>query len=140
MHPCQFPVALVERLLLALTNEGDLVVDPYIGVGTTAVAGLFRNRRSAGADTEERYLRIAGERLQQAAQGTLPVPPLDMPVYRPTGNEAVARMPEEWTEGESQASGSRDLMADVSAMGRTLGSEVAPWTGNSLHLLLSLDW
>jgi len=39
-HPCQFPVALVQRLVLALSNEGDIVFDPFLGVGSTAVAGI----------------------------------------------------------------------------------------------------
>ncbi len=47
------------RLVLALSNDYDLVVDPYIGVGTTAVTSLLCNRKSAGADIEERYLDIA---------------------------------------------------------------------------------
>ncbi len=98
VHPCQFPVALVERLILALTNEGDLVVDPYAGVGTTAVASFLKKRRSAGADTEWRYIEIAMGRLEEAAQGTLPIRPLNKPVYQPTGNEKVASVPEEWVE------------------------------------------
>ncbi len=47
-HPCQFPVELVERLVLALSNEGDLVVDPFMGAGSTLVAALMNRRRSAG--------------------------------------------------------------------------------------------
>lgn len=97
-HPCQFPVGLVERLILALANEGDLVVDPYVGVGTTAVASYLRNRRSAGADTEEGYLQIARGRLEQARRGTLPRRPLNKPVYRPTGNEKAAQIPKEWAQ------------------------------------------
>ncbi len=95
-HPCQFPVALVERLVLALTNEGDLVVDPYIGVGTTAVASLMHNRRSAGADLEPRYLDIARERLQMAWNGTLRTRPLNKPVYQPGSNSTLTQIPEEW--------------------------------------------
>lgn len=95
-HPCQFPVALVERLILALTNEGDLVVDPYIGVGTTAVASVLCNRRAAGADVEERYLRIARERVIQAWSGTLRYRPLNKPVYQPDSRSATARRPYEW--------------------------------------------
>lgn len=70
-HPCQFPVGLVERLILSLTNQGDLVVDPFIGSGTTAVAAILHGRRCAGVDKEKRYLEIAGERIQKAARGVL---------------------------------------------------------------------
>ena len=96
-HPCQFPVALVERLVLGLTNEGDLVVDPYMGVGTTAAASTRHGRRAAGADIDARYLEIARERVQQAWAGTLRVRPLNKPLYRPDTRSAVARVPEEWS-------------------------------------------
>lgn len=99
-HPCQFPVALVERLVLGLANEGDLVVDPYIGVGSTAVACVLHGRRCAGADTEARYLGIAHERIMQAWAGTLRLRPLNKPIYEPDSRSAVARMPEEWDATE----------------------------------------
>ena len=51
IHPCQFPIELVERLVLALTNFGDLVLDPYIGAGSAACAAVLHGRRAAGADT-----------------------------------------------------------------------------------------
>jgi adenine-specific DNA-methyltransferase len=96
IHPCQYPVALIERLVLALTNEGDLVVDPYMGVGTTAVASLRRKRRAAGSDTEERYLKVAEDRIRKAQAGVLPVRPLNKPVYKPKRSSSVAQVPEEW--------------------------------------------
>ena len=40
VHPCQFPVELIERCVLALTNEGDWVLDPYSGVGSAIIAGI----------------------------------------------------------------------------------------------------
>jgi DNA modification methylase len=95
-HVCQFPVALVATLILALTNEGDLVVDPYIGVGSTAVTAFLYRRRSAGADIHARYLTIAQERLEMAQAGTLQIRPLNKPIYEPDPNTAVARVPEEW--------------------------------------------
>lgn len=98
-HPCQFPVGLVERLVLALTNPGDLVIDPYAGVGTTAVACVLHNRKSAGADTEAYYLQTARERVIRAAKGQLKYRPMNDPVYVPDPNTAVARVPEEWKNG-----------------------------------------
>lgn len=97
-HPCQFPIGLIKRLVLALTNEGDLVVDPYIGVGTTAAASLLCNRRSAGADIEERYLDIARGRVIQTWEGTLRFRPMNKPVYKPTGKASVDKIPEEWNK------------------------------------------
>jgi adenine-specific DNA-methyltransferase len=91
IHPCQFPVELAERLVLALTNEGDLVVDPFMGVGTVCVAAIMHNRRSAGVDIIEKYVRTARRRVERAARGALPVRPRHRPVYQPKG--AVARSP-----------------------------------------------
>lgn len=95
IHPCQFPVELVERLILALTNPGDLVVDPYIGVGTTACAAVRHKRRAAGADTVQEYLDAARERVGSALLGKLPTRPMDRPVYQPDPRTAVARRPSE---------------------------------------------
>lgn len=86
IHPCQFPVELVERLVLALTNEGDLVLDPYMGVGTTAVAALRHRRRSAGAEIVAEYVEIARQRIKLAAAGLLRTRPMNRPVYEPPGN------------------------------------------------------
>jgi len=96
IHPCQFPVALVERLVLCMTRPGDLVVDPYIGVGTTAVAAVLHGRRAAGADVEARYLEIAAERIRRAWEGTLKTRPMNQPLYEPDSRTTVARIPEEW--------------------------------------------
>jgi len=95
-HPCQFPIGLVQRLILALTNPGDLVVDPYCGAGTTMVAAFLAKRRSAGADTEERYLEMAHERLQKAELGILPIRSMNQPVYEPKSNSSTIKIPEEW--------------------------------------------
>ena len=48
IHPCQFPVELVERCVLALTNKNDIVYDPFAGVGSTLVAALKNGRRAQG--------------------------------------------------------------------------------------------
>ena len=95
-HPCQFPVELVERCVLALTNEEDWVLDPYAGVGSALIAGLKNGRRVAGAEKELTYVDIASERIQKLAKGTLKLRPLGKPVYAPTGKEAVAQIPLEW--------------------------------------------
>lgn len=102
IHPCQFPVALAERLVLALTNRGDLVVDPYMGVGSTAVACVRNGRRVAGADIEKRYLDVAVERIQAAWEGTLPIRPLNKPVYEPASGMSLTQIPKEWAEESSR--------------------------------------
>jgi len=95
IHPCQFPVELVERLVLALTNKGDLVVDPYMGVGSAACAALLHGRRAAGADVKPEYLRIASDRVKSAWRGNLARRPLDRPVYVPKPTDRIAQMPAE---------------------------------------------
>lgn len=95
IHPCQFPVELVERLVLALTNEGDLVLDPYIGVGSTAVAGVLHNRRAVGADIVAEYIEIARTRVTSAVAGLLRTRPMHKPIYEPSSESPLARTPEE---------------------------------------------
>ncbi len=82
-HPCQFPVELVERLVLALTGIGDWVMDPFLGVGSAAVAALLHKRRAAGAEVVSQYVEIARLRMRAAQKGELRIRPMDRPVYRP---------------------------------------------------------
>jgi adenine-specific DNA-methyltransferase len=91
IHPCQFPVELVERFVLALTKPGDLVIDPYMGVGTTACAAVLHGRRAAGAEIMPAYLKIARERVRLALEGHLLTRPVGRPVHRPNPNSALAR-------------------------------------------------
>jgi adenine-specific DNA-methyltransferase len=94
IHPCQFPIELVERLVLALTKPGDLVVDPYIGVGSAACAAVLHGRRAAGADTVAEYLQVARERVKRALEGELRRRPLGRPIYQPSPNDRIAQRPE----------------------------------------------
>lgn len=82
-HPCQFPVELIERLVLALTNPNDWVLDPFLGVGTTIAAAVRHKRRGAGAEIMPEYVDIAKKRIQNAVQGLLKVRPMHKPVYDP---------------------------------------------------------
>jgi adenine-specific DNA-methyltransferase len=88
IHPCQFPVELIERLVLSLTNEGDLVVDPFSGVGSTAIASLIHNRKAAGAEIVEEYVTIAKQRILDAENGKLRIRPMERPVYDPQESNA----------------------------------------------------
>jgi len=96
VHPCQFPIELVERLVLALTDKGDLVVDPYLGVGSAACAAVLHGRRAAGSEILAGYLETARQRIEAALEHRLPRRPLDRPVYRPDRTVKVARRPREF--------------------------------------------
>lgn len=65
-HPAPFPVALPRRLIELYTYRGDLVLDPFIGSGTTAVAAIETGRHYVGFDTEESYLELAERRVTGA--------------------------------------------------------------------------
>ena len=82
-HPCQFPVELIERLVLALTDESDWVLDPFMGVGTTAIAALAHNRKAIGAEIMAEYVGIARDRIRRAERGELLIRPMQRPVYDP---------------------------------------------------------
>ena len=72
-HPTQKPLALVERCLSASTHEGDLVLDPFLGSGTTAAACAKLGRRCVGLEAERAHLETAVRRLPS------PQLPLDDP-------------------------------------------------------------
>ena len=98
IHPCQFPIELVERCILALTNEGDNILDPFCGVGTTLIAGLKNSRKVIGVDKELEYIKIAEQRIAQFFNGDLKLRPLGKKVYQPTGREKVSQRPKEWLD------------------------------------------
>jgi len=64
-HPTQKPVALILRLIVASTDGGDMILDPFLGSGTTAVAAKKLNRKCIGIEIEERYCEIAANRCRQ---------------------------------------------------------------------------
>lgn len=97
-HPCQFPIELVERCVLALTNEGSWVLDPFSGVGSSVIGAIKNNRNAIGIDKEEQYCGIAAERIKSLIQGKLKYRPVNKPIHVPSKNEKVAKIPEEWSQ------------------------------------------
>jgi adenine-specific DNA-methyltransferase len=83
VHPCQFPVELIERLVLSMTNEDDWVLDPFLGTGTSILAALKHNRRGAGAETMQQYVDIVHDRIKKLINGVLKTRPMNKPVYDP---------------------------------------------------------
>lgn len=102
-HPCQFPVELVERCVLSMTETTDWVLDPYAGAGTTLVAAVRNGRRGMGSEQDGQYIRLAEDRIAQAVNGTLKVRKLGTPVHTPTGREKVSQMPESWKKPEERS-------------------------------------
>ena len=90
-HPCQYPVELIERLVLSMTNEGDWVLDPFLGTGTSIVAAMLHNRRGAGAEINKKYIKLAKNRIVKTGNGTLKTRPMNKPVYDPkaSGNKLI---------------------------------------------------
>lgn len=94
-HPCQFPVAIPQRLIRALTDKAAIVLDPFMGSGTTALACLLENRKFIGAEIQPDYYNISIERIQNALKGEIDIRE-DIPVAKPNLNTAVAKLPEEF--------------------------------------------
>ena len=92
IHECQFPISLVDRLVKSLTSEGELVFDPFLGVGSTTAAAVRLNRRVAGSEIMENYYKIAAQRTKAAYAGTLPIRD-DIPPYTPPKNTLLTIHP-----------------------------------------------
>lgn len=99
-HPCQFPVELVERCVLALTNENDIVYDPFAGVGSSLIAALKNNRQAYGTELEQCYVDIGLERIHKLAEGTLQTRPIYRQIWKPKQSDKIAQIPEEWRSAE----------------------------------------
>jgi len=65
-HPTQKPLKLMERIVLASTDENDLILDPFLGSGTTGVASVLGKRRFIGIDSDENFLQLAKLRIEDA--------------------------------------------------------------------------
>jgi len=133
IHPCQFPVELVERFILTVTKPGDLVVDPFMGVGSTACAAVMHGRRAAGAECLPAYVQIARERIRLAAERRLKTRPMGRPVHQPDPNSALARR-----DAESRRS-ERKRVVRTPPQGLRIASHVLDReqsrTGSQLRLL-----
>jgi adenine-specific DNA-methyltransferase len=80
-HPCSFPIELAERFVLSMSSPGDVVLDPFGGVGSTVVAAALHGRIGVMAEIDEKYITIAEERLARATNGTLLARPMGKPIY-----------------------------------------------------------
>jgi DNA modification methylase len=95
-HPCQYPIELVERCVLALTNERSWVLDPFAGVGSTMIASIKNNRNVIGIEKEKKYVDITKQRIDKLFKGKLKMRPITQPIHKPSPNDKVAIHPQEW--------------------------------------------
>lgn len=93
-HPCQYPIELVERCILALTNENDWVLDPFAGVGSTVLASLKNNRNVIGIEIDKKYRDIGVRRVKDFESGILKFRPLTKPIYDHTQSK-LSQFPKE---------------------------------------------
>lgn len=84
VHPCQFPVELVERLVLSMTHPGDVVFDPYMGAGSSVIAAIKHQRFGMGCDIDASYVDLAWQRIHALRRGDLRTRPMGKPVYDPS--------------------------------------------------------
>lgn len=103
LHPCQFPTELAERCILAFTKKGDVVLDPFVGAGTTVIAALKHGRVGLGIDKSREYAKLARERITAFKKGDLKLRPAGRPV-RKLKNDKVSTIPEEWLDSNRNAS------------------------------------
>ena len=100
-HPCQFPVAIPQRLIRALTDKGDVILDPFAGVGTTGVAAILEKRCFLGSEIQADYYNISTKRLRSAIDGNIKIRE-DKPVIPPNLNTAVAQLPKEFKHAREE--------------------------------------
>ena len=94
IHPCQYPIELIERCILAFTNEKDWILDPFAGVGSTLLAALKRNRNVVGIEKSKKYINIGEKRIELLKEGKLNMRPIEQPIFVPSDKMAVARKPD----------------------------------------------
>lgn len=95
LHPCQFPVAIPQRLIKALTKPNDVVFDPFMGSGTTALAALIEQRKFIGSELKHEYYEIAYNRINNALHGNIKIRN-DAPVMKPNTKTSVAKLPKDF--------------------------------------------
>lgn len=100
-HPCQFPVGLIERLILATTRQGDLVFDPFAGVASAGVAAAIHGRKFLGCEIDADYAKSGIARLQEALNGEAKYRPHNKPLYDHM-QSPLSRKPSEWESEDGQ--------------------------------------
>ena len=88
-----------------MTNPGDIVLDPYLGVGSAICAAVLHKRKGFGSDLVKEYLDVAERRIRETANGTLKRRLMGTPVYQPTnGMSKLTETPEEFIKARQKKS------------------------------------
>ena len=87
IHPCQFPIELVQRCILALSNAGNTVFDPFMGVGSVLIAAMLHDRKGLGFEINDEYIAIAYKRINDYLNNNLKIRPIGKPVINPQGEK-----------------------------------------------------
>ncbi len=95
-HPCQFPIELIERCVLAFTHEDDWVLDPFGGVGSSVIAAIKNGRRGMMIDQDPGYVTMARNRITAFQEGKLKIRPMGKPIYQPRPSDKTSQLPPEW--------------------------------------------
>lgn len=94
-HPCQFPIELIQRCVLALTNEWDVVLDPFSWVWSSIIAALLHNRKAIWYEMLNEYVDCSIQRIKLFNEWKLKIRPLWKPVFQPTWKEKISQVPKE---------------------------------------------
>jgi adenine-specific DNA-methyltransferase len=97
-HPCQFPIGFALRAIRALTRPNQLVLDPYVGSGSTAVAAILAERRFVGAEILPKFHKLAVTRARAAADNSIRFRPENLPVYVAPPDSPLTIRPSIWNE------------------------------------------
>jgi adenine-specific DNA-methyltransferase len=98
IHPCQFPVALAQRLIKALCPASGIVFDPFLGSGSTGVAAVLESRKAIGCEINEEYSRLAAARIGDALANQARVRPEAKPIFVPDPCSSVAMRPQHFRQ------------------------------------------
>jgi adenine-specific DNA-methyltransferase len=101
-HPCQFPIELAKRLVLGMSPQGGLVLDPFSGSGTTGAAAVMCGRKFVGSEIKQSYVTIAEGRIRAAFAGQLQYRREFTPVLVPPPTHSVSRRPDCFSQGEAR--------------------------------------
>ena len=87
-HPCSYPIELVERCVLAFSEEGDTVLDPFAGVGTTILGAIMNDRKVIGCELSKEYMKVAKHRVTLLEKNELPYRKRGKPIAEASGSVA----------------------------------------------------